>query len=361
MKIALFLFWIIIFSGCIKPDRHIGYDGIMYFDDSEINDKKTLVSRVFNDDIVGLPTQLDLIDTLLIANDTKTDSIFHFFSIHSGMHLGKFVSKGSGPNDLISCSNISVLDSDSLKSFWAFDITRRRFVEYCLEELLQNKVDKRYNNVVDFKLQNNELGAINEVFWIGKDSLLCRSFNQYKQRFLILDKNAGVLKEVSNDRMSIYYDNTNVILADMFSSKINIKPDRSRVVVVGRYFDFIEIYDQNGFLLFNICGPMHNTFMSFDEGASNLRGSLVKSEESRRQYLQVKTTNQNIYLLYSGKEKQDISHYSYSDIIYVLDWEGNPLKRLKLDRQIADFVIDDYKNRLLALSKDGIIISYDLD
>lgn len=79
-------------------------------------------------------------------------------------------------------------------------------------------------------------------------------------------------------------------------------------------------------------------------------------------------TSKYIYTLYSGKilkgnNSEAFMDFFTSDMIYVFDWKGNPIKKYKLDRKVRSIAIDDKDEVLYAgsfESEDSNIIRYAL-
>ena len=71
--------------------------------------------------------------------------------------------------------------------------------------------------------------------------------------------------------------------------------------------------------------------------------------------------------MYSGKKINYLSPYDalQSNKIYVFDWEGNPIKRFELDKEVRSIAIDEKNNILYAgaIDKEGelSLIKYNLD
>jgi hypothetical protein len=87
----------------------------------------------------------------------------------------------------------------------------------------------------------------------------------------------------------------------------------------------------------------------------------LKSPESKWAYLCLKSTNDRIYALYSGKEKQHPSNYSNAHILYSFDWNGNPLIKYVLDCDISSFDVDAEDKVVFAIQEENkSIISFSL-
>jgi hypothetical protein len=148
---------------------------------------------------------------------------------------------------------------------------------------------------------------------------------------------------------------------DIFSSCIHVRPDKKKVVLAGSYLDCIEIYNADGSLTKLLKGPEKNFDFKYDKDKSFARDALVKSPDSRRAYICLRSTNDRIYALYSGKERRDSSNYSTSNIIYAFDWEGNLIKKYVLDCQIDSFDVDASTQTIYAIQyTNSYIVSFNL-
>lgn len=353
--------WIIIIilssSSCSdKSNELVKISNAKHFTDNDIKEINKVNGEIFNDKFIGYPVRVIAIDTFLIAIDMKKDTIFHLFSTKSKSYLGNFISRGNGPDELITCSSIT--PSNKPRYFWAFDISSRKFTEYSIDSFFTN--NKKSDKTIDFNKIKSELVGISQPQWISDSTLICNSLFKCNERFFIFDKELNLKKKVYNNNINIYNKFPDNVLGDIFSTFMSVKPDKSKIAIAGRYLDLLEIYDSDGNLLVMTKGPTKDFNFQFDIESSLNRGSMVKLPETRRGYIGIKTTNNCIYLLYSGKERKNPNHYSYSNILYTFDWNGNPLNKYELDAQVASFEIDEKENKIYALHPDAYIITYNM-
>src|SRR5699024_7671319 len=71
---------------------------------------------------------------------------------------------------------------------------------------------------------------------------------------------------------------------------------------------------------------------------------MVENKETRRAFTEGYVSDAFIYLAFSGKKSIDPESYK-TDIILKYDWNGTPVKKIKLDRPILNFTI--LKDKLL--------------
>lgn len=328
---------------------------VTYFSDNSFKNKISSTHQVFNDSFIGYPVRVNLIDSLLFVADMKTDSVLHLFSANSKNHIGLFIPRGNGPAELLSCADIT--RSNNPGYFWAFDITSRKWIEYNINNLITNNRGK-YNSIIDFNKIKSDFTGINQPEWLSDSTFIFNSLFKYNERFFILDKNLNLKKAVYNPSIKVNNKFPENILGDIFSSFISVKPDKSKIATVGRYLDLIEIYDANGNLLNMLKGPDKDFDFKFDIENSLQQGAMLKLPETKRAYTGIKTTNNYIYLLYSGKERKDPNNYSYSTVIYTVNWNGEPIKKYELDVPVSSFEIDEEKNIIYALHQDAYVITY---
>jgi hypothetical protein len=362
MKLKIF-FSIVAFLpfvfACNKfPSGYIEIKDFEQFDDQSFKDTQYLYSSIVDDEFIGNPSRITKADSILYAVDASTDSIVHIFNIDKKTYHGMVIGRGAGPNELLSVNNITL--SVDNKSIWVYDIMGRKWVQFDREQLYQTNKSIVTDKILFSKNQLNS-SYLNEPEWISDSLFICLDVNSYKNRFLIFDKELKNVLSVQNQQFSFNEDYPLFILNDMFSTKMGMKPDKTKIVLAGSYLDCIEIYNIDGTLTKLLKGPEKGFHFQYNKEQSLNRGALIKSRESKRAYIGLKTTNKGIYALYSGKEKQDPSHYSNSNIIYAFDWDGNPLKKYILDCQIGAFDIDETGDKIFAIKEpDNYIVSFDL-
>ncbi|WP_099464503.1 MULTISPECIES: BF3164 family lipoprotein [Parabacteroides] len=329
------------------------------FEDRSFKHTIHLNSFTFNDSVIHHPIRLALQDSILFSLDAGygTDTLVRCFSIFNKRYLGSIFLKGNGPTELLSASCIN-LSSDS-SSFWTFDITKQAWFGRKFTTL-NDYLSLKKEDYTIINLRNSSLLGLDNPTWI-KNGFVANSLFKYKERFFIFSSENMLKQSITNPNLhfkNIYNEN---ILADIFSTKLSITPDHSKIVLAGRYMDLIEIYNIDGDLLKILKGPEKEFNFKFDIERSIKQSVLVKSPETKRAYLSIKTTSDKIYALYSGKNKKDKEHYSYSKILYVFSLDGSLLLKYLLDTPIIDFVIDEKRNKIYATSINAEIICFDLN
>jgi hypothetical protein len=68
-------------------------------------------------------------------------------------------------------------------------------------------------------------------------------------------------------------------------------------------------------------------------------------------FLSITSSDSYLYVLYSGKRTDN--EYQNSDIVLVYNWNGELVKRLKLDREVSNVAVDENDNYLMGYLDDG--------
>lgn len=103
----------------------------------------------------------------------------------------------------------------------------------------------------------------------------------------------------------------------------------------------------------------HSWWKSKNKEFSNgkVRGS-TSSKDEKNGFITAAVSEEFVYSLYSGKNFdhrsiEKLTRAYFSQYVYVLDWEGKPVKRYKLDQEVRSIAIDARNNMLYGASHEG--------
>lgn len=143
-----------------------------------------------------------------------------------------------------------------------------------------------------------------------------------------------------------------------FTATMAVKPDGSRWVVAHQLTDMLEIYDDSLKLVKRIQGP-DGFFPQMEE----VNGHIRHNRKERNAYFFPFATDTYIYVLYDGRVYDVESPTRYlRDKLFVLDWNGTPVKYYQLSEPVFHFAIDVRNGTLYGLSDlpEFHIVSYAL-
>jgi hypothetical protein len=344
-----------VFVGCGGTGNyeHIDVKEAVLFNEKSFKEVKKISHSIVNNEFIGNPVRITLIDSLLYVVDMSLDSIVHLFDIKNNKYLGLRIGRGHGPGELVTSGYI--YPSPDGKFVWVYDLTLRRLVKY-------NKMNAKKRSVTEVeKIMFTKDMSIRNPRWITDSIFVCTNSDNYKERFLFFDRQLNH-KPVYNPLFFFKRNIPDFVLNEIFSALINIKSDMSKIVLAGGYFDCIEIYNSKGELLNVLKGPEEGFTFYYNKQRTENTGRVIKSDDSKRAYIDLVCTNEQIYVLYSGKERRDETGYSNSNIIYSFDWDGNPLTKYELDCQIFSFDVDENSKKIYAIEvMESMIVSFDIN
>lgn len=362
-KISLSLFAIplvVVFCSC-KEVRNSDY---IQIDNAETLDWQSfplchLTEKIIIEDIEeGDPVNLSLIDSLLFMTNLSGKKMLHVYSIPGERLLGGFGNRGRGPNELLSMEYVYPGFREGTGS--GYDVTSGRWLQFKIAESLESG-NFVVDSIVNISKEKDKYYLDNPVR-VSDGKFAAVGFLNLENRCFVTDLNLDSYLEFVNPDITFRKKMPDNILADMYAPHLSVKPDKSRIALAGGYIDLVEIFGVDGTHIFTGVGPVLDLHIDIDVARSSERQVFMKTDETRRAFLSVKSTDEYIYLLYSGKQKQDPSHYSSGSLVYVINWDGEPVAHFELDASVWDIEISSDNKSLYGIKSSlPSLIQYDLN
>ncbi|MFV0505961.1 MAG: BF3164 family lipoprotein [Bacteroidales bacterium] len=288
----------------------------------------------------GEPRTLQLLDsTLIIFNFTKKiESFFYNYNLKSNKLSKGYLKKGRGPNEAIGAACTGIVDDN----LWVYDVTKKKIFTI-------DKSSALYGNEKLFQSYPVE-DNFYQITLIGNSKFLASGKANSKYKIQEIDFSGKLQKEFGEFKY-IPKDVPTDALKDACHSFFYLKPSGDKVAIPYLFTDIMEIY--------NIAQPSpniavqgpHMVNMDFEVGKRGDYNFMKKNNEIRKTFLSGAVTDKYIYLAYSGLSYAEREDMNYCKYVYVFDWDGNPIKKLNLNKRILG----------LAVSNDETIYSYDVD
>ncbi len=153
-----------------------------------------------------------------------------------------------------------------------------------------------------------------------------------------------------------------IALGLAYQGLITIKPDRTRFAFAASSSGNFEIYE----LLSNDFERVSQKIYFLPKYMNDNNKSTVFLKNNKRGFISIASTEEYIYVVYSGRSREDYEMDTYNgDNILVYDWNGHPLLRFKLERNIKNMALDKDGKKMFAYSINQVsgepeIISYEL-
>lgn len=341
VRLLLPLFVVLLISSCARvsnpsPDSSIA----QHF----IDDSCAVLS--FQKEVLPIdllyPTDMLTVDTFLLVSQHHDENIMQVYGTSSLKFLGSFLRKGGGPNEVMNFGLVSqsyVEDGRSkvvIQSYpnylGVLDVGRSL-------EAGQAVYDKQYR--FETHLGKELFLASHSVYVLDSARLMMtkdplRSGVKFDNNFywefydLNADKVTGWLK----------YENFPFMDSFLKESNRAMKPDRSKVALLYRFFDMISIADLKSGKVVQI----------MPEGTS-LSPSVVEDVETRCLYYKMgECTDDYIFGLYANGlnvSKENDSRFNRNCSLRVYDWSGNLLYTYHFEDYIRMFTVDGQQRCLV--------------
>ena len=251
------------------------------------------------DEMLMQPTRVAVVDSFLITKNQNAERFFYVYNVYNRRKTGERIPFGIGPDEMID-------------PVWML-MPGRGFVSSTLES--------------------------------------------EEHRFALFDFN-GERTAYFGEYPKAYQDGTTYEKYMEFTATMAAKPDGSRWVVAHQLTDMLEIYDDSLKLVKRIQGP-DGFFPQMEE----VNGHIRHNRKERNAYFFPFATDKYIYVLYDGRVYDLESPTRYlRDKLFVLDWNGTPVKYYQLSEPVFHFAIDVRNGTLYGLSDlpEFHIVSYAL-
>lgn len=274
-------------------------------------------------------------DSLLIIRNAANSSKWHFSvtNLNSKTYITNILESGRQPEQAMGFLSYGIFD----QNLWVYDIIKNQVIIGNLDSIADGNT--RFNQNMSMpsfyyaaQLTNSQeligSGDYQSDYWITKidlsNGLKTKQFGPYT---------------TDPD----YLWTTPQKMA--YESFLFLKSSNDKCVVAGRYSDRIQIFDLNTGSSKIIKGPEN-----YEPELLTLKGNdgkelSVRGQNTRYAFVKGKTTDQYIYLLYSGNNHES-QHLHYGKYIYVYDWNGTPVKKITLSDYMLDFVISSDDSKL---------------
>jgi hypothetical protein len=331
-KYSYILILLSFFISCQNPSKHSTFH---LFPRQE---KLTEISCHFDEDKLGRIEALQCNDSSLIAFDYHSGFSFTLFDLNSDSVIGRFGKIGQGPDEiLLGCYGYLFDGSFTIN----YDIMGF-LAKYPIDSLWRN------TNYKPLKLAKYEIkeAQFSRVIPLSDTTFLGAGTYRDKFQFVLFDNHSYPIDfgvEIYNwddSRFNSYHkylSNQGILDKHPVQSKFVYAVNNSSNI------DFIQIVNDSikrikSLRLRNPQGEPQQ------EGVFN---RVIPDLKSPLGYIDITTTSNYVYALYTenlfvGEDGKGNSRSS--NTVLVFDWEGNPVKQLKLNKD-AYFIAANTKNK----------------
>ncbi len=299
-----------------------------------VNEYQTILFEMPDENpIIGFPSDMICLDSALIIYSHKPQNCINVYDLKSNevFETGR---KGKGPGELVMPMGIDKNNLDG-KSFEIYDFAKKALFLFHIDSCRTHheRTIPEWYKVKD--LTTYQCAFLNEQTYLANglfddhyqfqinDTLgnMKAQFGDYN--FNPEDKNGAMNKSLAFQGPF-----------SLFGNKLAWACSSSRILQTYRL--------SNDYTITNTGNHIGSFPLYVADNRGRGYGSRFTADNAKG-YLDIATTNDRIYLLYSGKKykKEDMSDAVKSNVIHVYDWQANPLEKIILDKEIVNFTIDE--------------------
>lgn len=294
-----------------------------------INIKSSALKLDQSKAILGYMFNMIYFDSLLFVNDYPDPQYCMKIVDFRRNTVLPFVKKGKGPNEIPAQScDYSI---DKIRRL-LYVYSPSKYQVYCIDSIINSNLTpiENYSTINDsmkfhsyIYIEGNLIGSINKKrfgLYNKKKNLLIEKYdysNTSEEAFLMTQ--SFLIKHPTENKIAFFrYNAASMGVITLGTNDFTIK-------------DFIWWQ------------PDIDNFKSYHQ--------FLSSKNMRNGFITASFDENYIYTLYSGKvmEKTSLDKLIdsfLSNFLYVLDWQGKPIQRYKLDQNVRSFAIDE-KNKII--------------
>lgn len=348
VKRGAILVWVIVCSGCVNtipPERVFNYE--VRYCKNDVPVRKLVLS-----DPRQLYENLDdclIRDSLIICMNSDTSSLFNIIKMDSGERVGSFCHLGRAREEVLSSLPLRSVYRSMTGDMCAdiFSITQGKLMQWNISATIHSGKD-----------QYDKIRFINEDHPLPLTSILRVNEN----RIVVLD--AGVSAYTSKLERLPDYREYNLKTEsfdrsyDLFKKIDTGTEDRRFPSIV--YYNCIDCLNPGGNKL-AIAMSFMPVISVIDVKSGKAKGYKIKGErdfsnqEPRSCFVDIQADEKYIYALYSGKAIDFEHGLELPDILFVIDWNGNMIRKYQLGMPFSRIHLDE--GILYFTHPDGILCS----
>lgn len=290
----------------------------------------------------------------LILSDESEEFYFSIYDLRKRAIVSKTGRKGQGPNEIVGLpQSVSVMNRNN---FFFYEIERKKIFDVKISESNNSLLTERKINIKGKYFEIQPL-----------------SNNRYIAVGLIEEGRYALINSLG-DEISYHFDYpafkgdekfSNFHKAMAFQGRLLSRPDGNRFVFTATTSELLEILkinkDNSIVKVYDFKGVFAD-FIPEGDGKNTISAAIKRT--SKVCFINSCCTNRYIYILYSGRiiENNFLNAFK-GNIVYVIDWNGNPVARYNLDIDVKCIAVsaDDKTLYAIAEQDDTNLVKFKLN
>ncbi len=308
----------------------------------------SLLSKDVGINNIAYIENLECNDSFLVVTDYYEDNMFTLFDTRKETYITRFGKIGQGNYELLpGCDGILI---DNNYFIYLKDIG---FVaQYDVDSLFVNAASK-YKNKHNYKI---DYGIFSKILPLYGESKIYLGAGVYKDKYqYCLFDSLNNIKDISHE---IYnYDDNGINKYHKYLSNQGVlKRNPMNNMFVYSLFnssrlDFIYITNEYKIKSIKSHHLYDPEYKQWEGGGLN---RVFPTENSIVGYLDLAVSANYVYALFCNRKRYEITNgdRTSSDVISVFDWNGNPVKQIKLPFEIFNLAVNETSKEIYGSYKD---------
>ncbi len=348
----LILFWgFTVCMGCADKPKE---------DDTLFTEKQPLVGDVLitDEDLLD-PNDLLVTDSLLIVCNQKDSLYLEAFRLSTCENLGRFLSRGSGPEEFIYLGTMQ--QGEDRHSFYVSDFGSHKLFRYEEGDIAQGRPAPQSISLPDRSRKIE--GAQFTHYWYTPKGIVAQNITNKGRICLIQSDTAffgGDYPEPEKiDKRLEEYPLANTMI---YQSWATLSPAADKVALTCSSADMLDVYSLHSDRIQTDWSYWHaypDEVVVMPNGDQYLAGL---SMHSTYHYIDICSSEHYIFALYSGKKREE-PNYMTGNCIRVVSWDRTRSKELETPDQLRAITMSPDGNTLYGINQteEGYEIkTYDL-
>ena len=300
-------------------------------------------------DKIGNPIGIQVLDSSILILNWGRDYYVSVFSKKQGKFLNEFGKKGRGPNEL---NRAVSMDYNYEKSTLDIFIrTPKRINYYSIDSIYSNPIAKYTNDFMP------EDGSCYHAKRINNGAISTGRFNKGRYAYFDFIKDSinyfGDYPSFNRD-----FELNSAQKSNLIQGFMKVAPSNDRFVFAS---SFAEVFEINKFQGSNLKLIKRYSFDNSEFNKGN--GRAYGKRSNIWAYMHLDVSEERIFALYTNKSVEEyVKNTFVGEYLLVFDWNGNPIKKFKLDKPIGCFSYDKRDNSIygIALEDNIKLVKYDI-
>ena len=308
-----------------------------YFNNRAVRLKSTRVNGFGS--LLKNPTSMTLADSFFVFSDNYDGLRFSVCDISQPRLITRFGRTGRGPNEFTVISNSQYNRQKDLFHFYA--LNEQKWLSYSLHKVVadtsyvpqiyQLQTSKNFGFLYSVIPMNDELFIGSGWFNNGKYAIVTK--DGFQKKIFGTNKIDPELQSIDE-----------YTLNDIFQGRIKKHPNTRKIAYASIGCDLIEVID-----LSQIDNPIITQRYTYIPMIDKSHNPYKTSRDNPFGYAAFDVTDKYIYVIYSGKNlKKGIRFLQEGDILYVFDWQLNPIKAYKLDFEVSFIAVAENDKQIFS-------------